>query len=115
MNFIYNMGAIFYIYCLVIILTLIAVIFTLSFNYISCCRNKKILKQIKDYCWIKITPGLYLRLFIETNFELLIASFLQFNVKENSSSSIDYFSKVLAGIGACACIGIPILSMLKIV
>ncbi len=82
-NFIYNMGTIFYIYCLVLVLTLLAVIFTLCFNKILCCRKQKLLKKIKNYCQEKITPGLYFRLFIETHFELLIASYLQFNVKEN--------------------------------
>jgi len=68
--------------------------------------TKKIMQFLK--------PGLFLRLFMETNLELLIISYVQFKVFSELKSLVDWISFLLALISAGLCIVIPIFSFLKI-
>ena len=113
-NFIYNTGTIFYIYTMAIVITVIAAIFTLWFKFFPRILQRKVHKKIVDYSWRKLTPGLYLRLFIESNFELLIISYIQLNVIDSAQSTIDKFSVFLAGFSAFLCGMIPIFFAIKI-
>lgn len=87
-SYIYNLGTIFYIYFIILIFTILAGLITLIHK--NLLTNKK-LKKIVDLCWRKLTPGLYLRLFIESNLELLIISYIQLTAVPDSSSRVDYF------------------------
>ncbi len=82
------MGTIFYIYFIILIFTILAGLITLIHK--NLLTNKK-LKKIVDLCWRKLTPGIYLRLFIESNLELLIISYIQLTAVPDSSSRVDYF------------------------
>ena len=87
-SYIYNLGTIFYIYFIILIFPILAGLITLIHKNLLTNKN---LKKIVDLCWRKLTPGLYLRLFIESNLELLIISYIQLTAVPESSSQVDYF------------------------
>jgi hypothetical protein len=87
-SYIYNLGTIFYIYFIILIFPILAGLITLIHKNLL---TNKTLKKIDDLCWRKLTPGLYLRLFIESNLELLIISYIQLTAVPESSSRVDYF------------------------
>jgi hypothetical protein len=87
-SYIYNLGTIFYIYFIILIFPILAGLITLIHKNLL---TNKTLKKIVDLCWRKLTPGLYLRLFIESNLELLIISYIQLTAVPESSSRVDYF------------------------
>ena len=87
-SYIYNLGTIFYIYFIILIFPILAGLITLIHKNLL---TNKTLKKIVDLCWRKLTPGLYLRLFIESNLELLIISYIQLTAVSDSSSRLDYF------------------------
>jgi hypothetical protein len=87
-SYIYNLGTIFYIYFIILIFPILAGLITLIHKNLL---TNKSLKKIVDLCWRKLTPGLYLRLFIESNLELLIISYIQLTAVPDSSSRVDYF------------------------
>ena len=87
-SYIYNLGTIFYIYFIILIFPILAGLITLIHKNLLTNKN---LKKIVDLCWRKLTPGLYLRLFIESNLELLIISYIQLTAVPESSSRVDYF------------------------
>ena len=87
-SYIYNLGTIFYIYFIILIFPILAGLITLIHKNLL---TNKSLKKIVDLCWRKLTPGLYLRLFIESNLELLIISYIQLTAVPESSSRVDYF------------------------
>ena len=87
-SYIYNLGTIFYIYFIILIFSILAGLITLIHKNLL---TNKTLKKIVDLCWRKLTPGLYLRLFIESNLELLIISYIQLTAVPESSSRVDYF------------------------
>ena len=87
-SYIYNLGTIFYIYFIILIFPILAGLITLIHKNLLTNKN---LKKIVDLCRRKLTPGLYLRLFIESNLELLIISYIQLTAVPESSSRVDYF------------------------
>ena len=104
----------FYIYLIVIALTVAVSIFTVLFKLVPGCCQPKILKKILNYCWRKITPSLYVRMFIESNFELLIVAYIQLKINSTATTKIDNFSVVLASFSVFVCSVIPVISALKI-
>jgi hypothetical protein len=114
-NFIYNLGTMFYIYLVVIGFTVAVSIFSFLFKCVPGCCQPTTLKNLLNYLWQKITPGLYLRMFIESNFELLIVAYIQLKMNSTATTQIDHFSVFLASLSVFACTVIPIVSVLKIV
>jgi hypothetical protein len=71
-NFIYNMGTMYYVFHCVLILICLALLLSL----IKRRLNNRIINRLHSKVWGYITPGLFWRLFMETNFDLIINSYI---------------------------------------
>jgi hypothetical protein len=72
MNYIYNLGCMFYISGLVLGLFLVASILTGVQRVVKSRR----LENLRSLMWHHLTPDILIRLFFELNFELAICSYL---------------------------------------
>lgn len=108
----------YYIVVFVMLLTILAVllsglekVFNLGrVNTRSCVTLGKINKKL----WGYLTPNLYWRLFLESNFDLLINAYLQMQVLLESKSILDWYSVALAGLSLFLCFAIPIFTLFKV-
>lgn len=108
----------YYIVVFVMLLTILAVllsglekVFNLGrVNTRSCVTLGKINKKL----WGYLTPNLYWRLFLESNFDLLINAYLQMQVLLESKSILDWYSVALAGLSLFLCFAIPVFTLFKV-
>jgi hypothetical protein len=105
-NFIYNMGTGFYFMCGALIGTIITLLLMFIREFCGIFKLKKVTDRLSKV----FSPGLYQRLFIQLNYELLINGFIQLMVISVIKTYCDYFTVILACIAILSCIIYPIFS-----
>jgi hypothetical protein len=109
-NYIYNMGSGFYFICCALSGTIITISLIVIIHFCGIVKLKKLTDRLSKV----FSPGLYHRLFIELNYDLLINGFIQLMVVREIKTICDYLSVILASIAILTCSLYPIFSWVKV-
>jgi hypothetical protein len=70
---------------------------------------------MNNYMWTTlVSPSVFIRLFLELNFDLIIASSLQIMAIRHAHTAMDYFCLALSFTGLTLCFVMPVFSVLVI-
>ena len=109
-NIIYVLGTMFYILAFTAIQLVLALILSCSFWCMP-----KFCKRMNNYMWTTlVSPSVFIRLFLELNFDLIIASSLQIMAIRHAHTAMDYFCLALSFTGLTLCFVMPVFSVFVI-
>ena len=112
-NYIYNLGTMFYLILFSYFSLFAAIVFScLPKAFCFCCG--KLRTKIHKKLWENLTPAFFIRLFIQSNFDLIISGFITLESTQLAETGWDYVCVVFAAIGVFASLVVPMLSALVI-